>query len=286
MGYDIEALRRAGQDWFTFLVAKGGLDAEEQAVVAQAQAWFAELQTTHMSKSYKMVTVEVLLAAEALTVGMSLEELAERARQCILRSPELLTDLQGVKAIPDLGRVPPHAWQAYWRENPIHHWINRGDPSWFRVEEGRFVPELPKVPGREGLLAAMTRELVDYRLAKYRARSREPRPGELSFFAKVTWNQRNPILNLPQADSRPRGTVQVRLPGGEIWAFHLKAQFCNVAHPVNDGRNHLPDLLREWFGPDAGKPGTQFRLHFARNQDGWKVKPLAITMPTVMAPGL
>lgn len=273
MGYDIEALRKAGRDWFTFLGAKGWLNPGEQTMAREAQAWFTELQTTRMDKSYKMVTLEVLLEADLLGTGMEVGFLAERARQYIRRSPELLKDLKGVKAIPDLGTVAPSVWLTYWKTNPIHHWTNKGDISWFRLDGDKLVSRLPRIPGSEGLMQAMTRELVDYRLSKYRARSREPLDGGLGFIAKVTWNQRSPILNLPKAHTRPRGNVQARLPNGEIWVFSLQAQFCNVAHVVGETRNRLPELMREWFGPDAGKPGTQYRVNFKRDRDGWKVGP-------------
>lgn len=274
MGYDIEALRRQGRDWFAFLSAKGWLSAAEQETGRLAQAWFAELQTTSMVKSYKMVTLEVLLEAEALTMGIGLAELAERSRHYLRRSPELLKDLHGVKAIPDLATVAPEKWKAYWLQNPIQHWTNKGDLSWFQLDGERLIPRVLLALGRAEALASMTRELVDYRIAKYRARSREPLDGGLEFMAKVTWNRRDPILNLPSADTRPRDAVQVRLPNDEIWVFRLAAQFCNVAHPVGETRNQLPALMREWFGPDAGKPGTQFRVHFHRERDGWRVRPL------------
>jgi hypothetical protein len=34
--------------------------------------------------------------------------------------------------------------------------------------------------------------------------------------------------------------------------------------------NELPTLLREWFGPDAGLPGTSFEVEFHREGDAWR----------------
>ena len=274
MGYRISSLHQKPTTWFTFVAAKGGLNASEQAIALQARGWFKELETTAMSKSYKMVTLEVLLESEALSMGMDLQLLASKALRYLRRSPELLGDLKGVKEIPEPERVQPAQWLAYWLKNPILHWTNKGEASWFRVEEGRLVPNLPDVAGREEVLAAMTRELVDYRLAQYRARLRQPLDAALAFDATVTWNQRHPILKIPGADTRPHGRIQVRLPDGETWEFSLMAQFCNVAHPLGEVRNQLPDLLRKWFGPDAGKPGTQARVHFALETAGWTLSPL------------
>ncbi len=58
------------------------------------------------------------------------------------------------------------------------------------------------------------------------------------------------------------------------WRFRLMKEFCNVARPVGTDRNALPDLMRRWFGPGAGKPGTAFRVRFTPGPDGWWVAPV------------
>jgi SOS-response transcriptional repressor LexA len=59
---------------------------------------------------------------------------------------------------------------------------------------------------------------------------------------------------------------------------------CNVAGPrgsnVGDTLpNALPTLLREWFGPDAGLPGTSFEVEFHRDGPNWHVAPIAPKSP-------
>jgi hypothetical protein len=41
--------------------------------------------------------------------------------------------------------------------------------------------------------------------------------------------------------------------------------------------NSLPTLLREWFGLDAGLPGTSFEVEFHRDGDAWHLAPLHVT---------
>jgi hypothetical protein len=98
-----------------------------------------------------------------------------------------------------------------------------------------------------------------------------------AFEAPVTWNKRDPILKLPSRTTRPDvhlGELDVRLPDGSLWRFRMMKEFCNVARPVGMDRNQLPDLLRRWFGPQAGHPGTAFRVRFAPGPDGWWVEPV------------
>ncbi len=46
-----------------------------------------------------------------------------------------------------------------------------------------------------------------------------------------------------------------------------------LRHPGNP-RNELQDVLRRWFGPDAGLPGTNFQVAFRPTRAGWTLEPL------------
>ncbi len=54
---------------------------------------------------------------------------------------------------------------------------------------------------------------------------------------------------------------------------------CNVANPSGTEStrrtNDLPSLLREWFGPDAGVPGTGLEVEFSGDGDSCHVAPVA-----------
>jgi SOS-response transcriptional repressor LexA len=59
--------------------------------------------------------------------------------------------------------------------------------------------------------------------------------------------------------------------------FRFVKVACNVAHPADsaDKQNQLPALLREWFGPDAGLPGTGFEVEFTSIDGAWSAAPSA-----------
>lgn len=262
--------------WFAFVKGESDLQPEELVAFDAARAWFEELETTPMSKSYKMVVLEALIGADALSAGLPLPDLAKRCHALIARSPELLADIEGVARFPDPLHPDEAAWLGYWKENPIRAWTEGPQGRLFRVEDGRFLPRLPLVEGAESAFVAMTRELVDYRLAGYRQRHRATGPSG-SFTCKVTWNQRDPILKLPSRADRPdlpTGETDVRSPNGAMWRFRFAKEFCNVARPVGTDRNQLPDLLRTWFGPAAGNPGTNFHVSFRVTPDGLWVEPI------------
>lgn len=267
------SLRETHGGWFRFVSAEGDLRDSELRVLEAAGEWLDELETTRMEKSFKMVVLEALLEVDALTTGLPLPELAQRCHAILVRSPALFADIEAVKAIENPRTPDPAAWLSYWKKFPISAWTERGQ---FRVEGDRFVPRFSVAPEDQPALASMTRELVDYRLARYRARKDATGAAGTAFECRVISNQRDPILKLPDRKHRPDlplDEVDVRLPDNRIWRFRFAQIAVNVARPVGAERNQLPDLLRQWFGPTAGQRGTAFSVRFTPSPDGWWIEP-------------
>lgn len=274
MGRGLDALRPSYRGWLWFLEAEGDLTEQEQRALAAGASWFEELETTPMSKSFKMVLLEALLEAGALGEGLPLEELARRSWDILQRSPELRRELAGVKALQGKRKPPEQLFLEYWKENPVNAWTQQS--RWFRLENGRFVSQLPMLEDARGLFEELTRELVDYRLARYRARTRMEASGK-AFEARVLHEGSDPLLGLPERESQegwqPEPMV-ARLPDGSPWRFRWTESGCRSAGLVGAGRNGLPDLLRRWFGPTAGLPGASGRVRFVPSPDGWWAEPV------------
>ena len=75
---------------------------------------------------------------------------------------------------------------------------------------------------------------------------------------------------------RPFGPTEINLPNGERWEFKFVKVACNVATPLGGSGNQLADLLREWFGPDAGLPGTDFKVLFETRDGNWHARPIDV----------
>ena len=139
------------------------------------------------------------------------------------------------------------------------------------------------------ILESLTEELVDWRLAAYSKNHGfiDAAVGESAFEAKVSHSGGNPILFIPEKSkepSRPVGPTQVQLPDGSRWEFKFVKVACNVAKPVGEPGNQLSDLLREWFGPDAGLPGTDFKVSFESKDGVWHARPHGTSQPSVESP--
>lgn len=276
MGYLPGRLRDRHGSWFAFVRGESGLAADEVAAFDAAADFLRELETTPMTRCFKMVTLEVLLEHDALRDGMPVDELATRSHAWLRRSPELFVDVIDELRVQVLDDAARARWLTYWMQNPITAWTGHNPRAWFRVDDGKFRLDLDLAPEMAAPLQRLTRELVDYRLAQYRDRRRRERPTEASFVCKVTWNKRDPIVKLPARDrvTVPEGETDVRLPDGAVWQFRFAREFCNVARPAGTPRNQLPDLLRGWFGPRAGQPGTAFQIRFRAAPGGLWVEPV------------
>lgn len=277
MGYLPGRLRERHGSWFEFVRAESGLGSDELAVLDVAAGLFREIEVTQMTRCFKMATLEVLLEHDALLEGLPLDELAMRAHAWLRRSPELFADVIDdlrVQIVDDALRA---RWIAYWKQNPIAAWAGGKPRAWFRIDDDqRFRLDLDIAPGLAAPLHRLTRELVDYRLAQYRDRRRRDQPTDAGFVCKILSNQRDPIVKLPRRDRAqiPEGETDVRLPDGAVWQFRFAKEFCNVARPAGTSRNQLPDLLRGWFGPRAGQPGTAFQIRFHVAPGGLWVEPV------------
>ncbi|MEO8179809.1 MAG: DEAD/DEAH box helicase family protein [Deltaproteobacteria bacterium] len=282
MGYRPSTLRKAHGSWFRFVATEGDLDAEETRALDAVADWLDELEASALPRSFPLVVLEVLLEADALTTGLPLDVLAQRSHAFLQRSPELLRDLDDVTQPTNPLAPSPAEWLSFWLDHPIAAWTQ--GHGWFAIEGDRFVPRRLAIPaGLEAAVSRLTRELVDYRLHLYRARTATDAEGN-TFSCNVTWNRRDPILKIPRgpgAPELPNGETDARLPDGAVWRFRFAKEFCNVARPAGTDRNRLPDLMRTWFGPAAGHPGTRFQVQFSRSPDGWWVEPLGnvLTLP-------
>jgi superfamily II DNA or RNA helicase/diadenosine tetraphosphate (Ap4A) HIT family hydrolase/SOS-response transcriptional repressor LexA len=271
--------------WFQFVGSQGDLtSAEVKALENRGKDWFETLENTPMSKSSKMVVLQVLLEANALDGSIPLPELASLSLSLLRQRPELGKDLEGVKALEEANAPEPREFLSDWKANPINAWIS--DQDWFRVDGERFVSRLPIREETRAAFHSMTQELVDYWLARY-VDQRQANSLPDGFDAKVSHNSSDmPIIWLPSRKGRSgipgskkgekNEPIPVTLPDGSVWKFLFVKIAVNKAWPAGAAKdtNRLPELLRQWFGAKAGVSGTSFQVRFRTDTSGWHIAPL------------
>lgn len=281
-GFLPRTISAGAQSWFHFIRDEGDLSELEEKAVASFGDWFQTLETTNLKKSYKMIVLRALLDTSQMFRAVGLFEFSKQCRGFLQGHEVLRRDLHGANHGVDHANATDQEWAKWWIRWPIDRWLaKQNGTKWFVRKENMFQWAVACPEHLKSTVEALTEELVDWRLAAY-ARSRRLVPTdhqEVRFEAKVSHSNGRPILFLPKeskSPERPVGPTRMRLPDGQMWEFKMVKIACNVARPIGDKRNQLGQLLQQWFGPNAGLPGTDFRVNFECRGGEWYVTPLQV----------
>ncbi|MEC5163138.1 MULTISPECIES: DUF3427 domain-containing protein [unclassified Janthinobacterium] len=171
-GASLPKLRQQYGSWFELVAAAGDLDETEQAIALDHRSFLREVETTKMTKSFKMVLLEAFQELNGWRAPIPTTALAIRSWQVLQRRRALLVDL------PDAQRQVSDAaditWHRYWQENPVLAWIGGNRPAnasaFFKVVDGTFQAAFTLRPEQQAEFESMLQELIDFRLAAYEVR--------------------------------------------------------------------------------------------------------------------
>lgn len=165
-GASLQDMRRQYGHWFVLVATEeSDLSEPECRLIEMHGDFLRELETTAMTKSYKMILLEAYLELDGWHEAVSLDVLAQRSWQILQRRRPLLGDLPG--DYQGMTHAPDH-WLSYWKKNPINAWISG---RYFSVEDELFISNVAVEEQAIAPLSELIQELVDYRLTSYAARS-------------------------------------------------------------------------------------------------------------------
>jgi hypothetical protein len=121
----------------------------------------------------------------------------------------------------------------------------------------------------------LIRELVEWRLADYLRRAMGATT-DTDFVCKIIQSGGRPIIKLPdrgRAPALPEGWTSIQINGAMHEANFVKIAINVVRLPGADA-NLLPEIVRGWFGPDAGQRGTDFRVRIRQSGSDWVMEPM------------
>jgi len=277
-GYNPASVRGRHGGWFGYLRELGLTSDEETYAVDAAGEVLNGLESEPVNKSYKLVVLRALLHDGALRSGASIVQIAETSRTIILGDPRLVRDVTG-EEIPDLGAASTEDWVAYWRRWPIAAWAGelRGTPGrWFQVDGERLEPTFRIAPTLGDTFDAMVAEIVEYRLSRYL--TGKETASEDAWVLKVSHSDGRPILFLHRERNAglPEGNTLFVADGREYVGHFVKVAM-NVAEVPGQAGNALHALLRGWFGPSAGHPGTHHQVVLQRVGGGFAMRPVEVS---------
>ena len=273
-GYNPSSARTQHGHWFALLDDVELLAEQERQVVRRHGAVLAGIEKEPITKSYKLVTLQALLHMDALRTGADVAEIAWTAHRIVTSDPRLLADTASAE-MPDPASVNADTWRDYWLNWPLSAWAGRlrgASAGWFRIDGRRFIPTFQVAGDLSETFDAMVGELVDYRLARYLFTKRSPL--EEAFRLKVIQARGRPILMLDRDRSPelPEGETPFTA-NGVVYTGNFAKIALNVAHRAGQPGNVLADLLRSWFGTDAGQPGTVQYVELVHGEPHWQMRP-------------
>lgn len=179
--------------WFGLVSDMGDFDEDTRATWTANKAFFDEVETTSLTRSYKMLVLRAMIEGGAMPGRMAITDLAVRVARFAQRNPEIRSDLS----------VDPNdvnAIAALLKKYPLKVWA---DTPWFRSGPGVFETALQG----GGALSLLASELVEWRILRY-----------LQTRA-ITYEQPEPAPALQAAEeTRPF------LQGPELWKEYLRDQ--------------------------------------------------------------
>ncbi|MGP0024858.1 MAG: DEAD/DEAH box helicase family protein [Streptosporangiaceae bacterium] len=273
-GYNPSSARAQHGHWFALLDDVDLLGEQERQVVRRHAAVLAGIEKEPITKSYKLVTLQALLQLDALRTGADIAEIAWTAHRIVTGDPRLLADTASAE-MPDPASVSADTWRDYWLNWPLSAWAGRlrgTSAGWFRIDGRRFMPTFQVAGNLSETFDAMVGELVDYRLARYLFTKRSPL--EEAFRLKVIQARGRPILMLDRdhCPQLPEGETPFTA-NGVVYTGNFAKIALNVAHRAGQPGNVLADLLRSWFGTDAGQPGTVQYVELVGGEPHWQMRP-------------
>ncbi|WP_286149196.1 DUF3427 domain-containing protein [Mycobacterium sp. IS-1496] len=258
-GHDPAVVSAKHGSWFGFLRATDLLGDREAEVVDAFGETLRAVQTENINKSYKLVTIRALLHEGALRSGDHVSNNARVSREVLLSDPRLARDVP-TKEFPELASASGEKWTNYWRKWPIAHLTGAGPEGsraerLFRLEDDRIVPTFTVDDILGDVFDALVAEIVEYRLANYVLQ--KEKAVTRTWACRLAYADGHPIIRLDRRQSAdlPDGNVDFIADGVEYNASFAKGAV-SVATRTDTAGNALPGLLRGWFGPSAGHPGT------------------------------
>jgi len=270
-GYSPKSARKVYGSWLGFVDHRGGLSAEEKRAFERGRDFLSWLETTRMTKSYKMQVLLAMLDAGAFPGEMAIEELVVAVKRIGSRSAILRADF-GVHWESD------HAFRKCLVENPIAAWTKgrgAGGVSYFHCTDGRFGTTDAISHSNSDATCNLVRELVDWRLAAHLRQVMDSGDGDI--ICKVSHANGQPILfykdNRTNRPDIPLKQVSIVADDRAHVAHFVKIAINKVTLP-NSSENRLPDLLRGWFGDMAGQPGTNQQVVLRPDANEYIMEPL------------
>lgn len=141
--------------WLGFVGDMGDLSEAQRSAWIAHRALLDEIETTRMTRSYKMLVLRAMIEAGAFPGRIALTDLVERVARLARRNPQIKADLS-----VDPDDAP--RLRTLLMQQPLKI---LAETDWFQLGPGTF--ETTFAADEDAALTALASELVDWRLQRY-----------------------------------------------------------------------------------------------------------------------
>jgi len=167
-GYDFSKVRKQHGSWFELVAAQQAEPALQDLVKRYRLFLLRGVESTAMTKSFKMIMLRAFLDLNGLQQPVRLTDLAEKSWHIIWRRPDwakhdILPALQQASATSE-------KWLRYWLANPVKFYCKQDQQdqdAWFKHDDHTIQLNFAVDNADAPQLALLLNELIDYRLANY-----------------------------------------------------------------------------------------------------------------------
>ena len=184
-------IRKNYGDWFSFVDTMGDLEPTEKILVGQQRPFLAEVESTAMTRSFKMILLEAFQTLSGWLDAVPIQKLSRQSWEILHRRPPLLSDLP-----EEVRQYTSESieWQRYWLKNPVNAWtggnLNSKKEVFFVLENDQLKATLSLSPEHVACFSGMVQELIDFRFATYEARqSTQTETAQIIPFTRSTSRQ-------------------------------------------------------------------------------------------------
>ena len=258
------------RSWLGFVLRMKGLSAAEAATFSTSRAFLESIERTEISRSHRIVLLLAMIAAEEIpgeiTVDRLVEQVARLAQRYLKIRDDFSIDIGDAK---NLHRLLV--------ESPIRASVDgrgTGDVSFFRFDGNKLSSSFQV--GDAAMFRELLREVLDWRLAEYLSRQGDE---DTDIICRVARTEDHLVLFLPASAETlhlEQGPISARIGETTYEALIAKVTISVVRKP-GDETNLLPELLRSWFGEEAGLPGRSDKVRIKRGPSGLEMEAFRIS---------
>ena len=278
-GFDPRSVRNRFGGWLAFVDALEALSPDESLAFKANRAFLEALDVTPMTKSYKMLVLLAMIAEGRFPGAIEIESLVSAFRHQAMGTMALRTDIgPEIESNASLRRLI--------EQNPIKAWVSgqgTGNEFYFSYTDNMFSSNDGIARSHPDSLASLARELCEWRLAEYLSRASSGQPAK-TIRCKLGQASGRPIIWLPNRvtiPNLPKGSIDIEIDGARYVARFARIAVNVITLADGDDENVLPEILRKWFGAEAGAPGRRdwvaFRLSDETGQYVLEREEIAMT---------